>query len=312
MPPKIFIPVFGLLTLILILTSPPLLRTFIPEPLVTPTATPAPATPTPTPIPTTDPFAFVPTATPLGIGRDGVAVGNGDTGTILPGIQVIERVVDAPSTPHPFSGQPLFTLTATPALTTAPAATVSPVSTATLVTILPDTVTAASRPLTTTEALIIPAAPQPVSVPPSQLTISKLKLDVPVEAVGLVPSTVAPGVLEWGVPAYRAAGWLNTSAPLGQLGNTVLDGHHNVHGEVFRDLWTLQTGDGITLTGDGQTRQYRVSEVLILPERDQPLAVRLQNARYIQPTEDERLTLVTCWPYEDNSHRTVVIAFPVE
>jgi sortase A len=105
---------------------------------------------------------------------------------------------------------------------------------------------------------------------------------------------------------------LNTSAPFGLPGNTVLDGHHNVKGEVFRDLWTLQAGDEITLYAGAQARPYRVRQVLILPEKGQPLEVRLANARYIQPSEDERLTLVTCWPYENNTHRTVVVALPQE
>jgi sortase A len=185
-------------------------------------------------------------------------------------------------------------------------------ATPTALAVLPDSMAAASRSMTMSEAPAIPAAPPPASAPPSRLVIPRLNLEAPVEPVGLVPSTVAPGVLEWDVPGYRAAGWLNTSAPLGRPGNTVLDGHHNVHGEVFRDLWTLQAGDAITVSAAGEARQYRVSEVLILPERDQPLETRLANARYIQPTEDERLTLVTCWPYEDNSHRTVVVAFPGE
>jgi sortase A len=60
-----------------------------------------------------------------------------------------------------------------------------------------------------------------------------------------------------------------------------------------------------------EMRLYQVAETLILPERDQPLEVRLANAQYIQPTDDERLTLITCWPYEDNSHRAVVIARPI-
>ena len=117
-------------------------------------------------------------------------------------------------------------------------------------------------------------------------------------------------LFEWGVPDHRAGGWLNTSAPFALPGNTVLDGHHNIKGEVFRDLWTLQPGDEINLSAGERTRHYVVDEVLILPERNQPLSVRLANVRYIQPTEDERLTLVTCWPYEDNTHRTVVLAFP--
>jgi sortase A len=127
-----------------------------------------------------------------------------------------------------------------------------------------------------------------------------------------VPSSVAPGVVEWDVPDHRAAGWLNTSAALGAAGNIVLDGHHNIKGEVFRDLWTLQAGDEIRLYGDGEVRDFRVEEVLILPEKDQPLEVRLANARYIQPTQGARLTLITCWPYENNTHRAVVVAKPLE
>jgi hypothetical protein len=49
------------------------------------------------------------------------------------------------------------------------------------------------------------------------------------------------------------------------------------------------------------------------PAREgQPLEVRLANARYIQPTDDERLTLATCWPYENDTYRTVVITLPEE
>jgi sortase A len=36
----------------------------------------------------------------------------------------------------------------------------------------------------------------------------------------------------------------------------------------------------------------------------------VENARWIEPTEDERLTLVSCWPYETNAYRLVVVARP--
>jgi sortase A len=158
----------------------------------------------------------------------------------------------------------------------------------------------------------IPVPPTPAGAPPDRIAIARLGLDAPVEPVGMAPSDVAPGVVEWEVPDHRAAGWLNTSAPFGLAGNTVLDGHHNIKGEVFRDLWTLQAGDEIVLReAGGRARRYAVGQVLILPEKGQPLAVRLANARYLLPTDDERLTLVTCWPYENNTHRTVVIAFPL-
>jgi sortase (surface protein transpeptidase) len=55
-----------------------------------------------------------------------------------------------------------------------------------------------------------------------------------------------------------------------------------------------------------------VSETLILPEAGQPLGVRRENARYVMPTDDERLTLVTCHPYGSLRNRLIVIARPDE
>jgi sortase A len=57
--------------------------------------------------------------------------------------------------------------------------------------------------------------------------------------------------------------------------------------------------------------EYVVVFSAILEERNQPLDVRLANAEWIKQTEDERVTLITCWPYESNTHRVVVVAVPV-
>jgi LPXTG-site transpeptidase (sortase) family protein len=56
--------------------------------------------------------------------------------------------------------------------------------------------------------------------------------------------------------------------------------------------------------------RYRVALAMLLPERFKSLTVRLDNARWILPTEDERLTLITCWPYESNTHRVIIVALP--
>jgi sortase A len=167
-------------------------------------------------------------------------------------------------------------------------------------------------PLEAADDLPIPAPPTPSGSPPERIVIPRLQLDAPVEPVGMVASREVPGAVEWGVPGYKAAGWLDTSAPFGVPGNTVLAGHHNIQGEVFRDLWTLEAGSEIVLHAGQQSRRYLVERVLILPEKGQPLEKRLENARYIQPADDERLTLVSCWPYENNTHRVVVVAFPEE
>lgn len=117
---------------------------------------------------------------------------------------------------------------------------------------------------------------------------------------------------QWTAPNAFAAGWHSNSAPLGEPGNTVLSGHNNLYGEVFRYLNDLRPGMKIFLYSGNKTFTYVVTTVMILKERDQPLAVRLENARWLLPSEDERLTLVTCWPYSSNSHRLIVVAVPVK
>jgi LPXTG-site transpeptidase (sortase) family protein len=274
---RAFLFIFLALSALVVVTSPPVLGTLV-ETKVTPTPTPVPPTFTPTATATTDPFGHLPTATPLG--RGGLAF----------------------SLPTPSLGELPPTFTSTP--------TATALGTLAITAPLPIDALWGTAELAT-ESMAIPALPTPAGLPPDRLVIARLGLDAPIEPVGMVPSGVAAGVAEWGVPDHRAAGWLNTSAAFGLPGNTVLDGHHNVKGEVFRDLWTLQAGDEILLYAGNEARHYAVGNVLILPEKDQPLATRLANARYLSPTDDERLTLVTCWPYENNTHRTVVIAFPL-
>ncbi|MBX3060849.1 MAG: sortase [Anaerolineae bacterium] len=169
-------------------------------------------------------------------------------------------------------------------------------------------------PLETEEALATPDENTLAFVrgQPERIVIPVLDLDAPVGSVGLIQvQNGGQTYYQWQVPPEFRAGWHNTSAPLGTAGNTVLNGHHNIHGEVFRDLAELEEGDEIIVYGRSQPYTYTVAAVEILPERDQPLSVRVQNASWINPTQDERLTLVTCWPYEDNSHRLVVVAHPV-
>lgn len=146
---------------------------------------------------------------------------------------------------------------------------------------------------------------------PMRILIPEIDLDAPVEEIGVAPiEQNGQTFYQWLVPEAYAAGWHDSSALLGQAGNTVLNGHHNVYGEVFRDLVDLEEGDEIILFDAYATYHYRVTVKEILPERDQPLSVRLENAQWIAPTEDERITLVTCWPYTDNSHRLVIVAEP--
>jgi sortase A len=175
--------------------------------------------------------------------------------------------------------------------------------------ILPDDSTS-SMPKATAQAVA-----QPTSVitgdPPDRIAIPAIQLDAPVVAAGWhVERAGGASLSVWDVPDWRAAGWLRTSAPAGQKGNTVLDGHHNVAGEVFRRLVDLKPKDVIELYAGSKVFQYSVTAKYILPDRDQPMEVRIANAKWIQPTDDERLTLVTCWPYTNNTHRLIIVARP--
>lgn len=155
-----------------------------------------------------------------------------------------------------------------------------------------------------------PVPPEPA--PPIRVIAPAIDLDAAVVPMSweLIDDEGAM-VSQWIVPA-DAAGWHVNSAMPGQGDNVVLSGHHNIEGKVFRYVVDLEPGDTITLDSGEATYEYFVSEKYILKEAGMPLRVRQKNAQWIMPTGDERLTLVTCWPYDwpGNSHRVVVVARP--
>jgi len=162
-----------------------------------------------------------------------------------------------------------------------------------------------------------PPAAAPVSdqttpgLAPARLVIPSVNIDQPIITVGWeVVDQAGQQYSIWQV-ADNAIGWNKTSATLGQAGNTVLTGHHNVKGEVFRDLVNVEVGDKITAYSGGQAFEYEIAMKTILKEKGEPMEVRQRNAQWIAPTDDERLTLVTCWPYTSNTHRVIVVAKPV-
>lgn len=148
---------------------------------------------------------------------------------------------------------------------------------------------------------------------PVRLVIPSIELDTRViPAEWEVVSLWGQELRRWLAPDEGAAGWHTTSALLGEPGNTVLNGHHNVYGEIFARLSEVAPGDVIKVYSEYHLYQYIVSNVMILSEKYEPLDVRLSNAAWIQPSTDERLTLITCWPPETNTHRVIVVAQPVK
>jgi sortase A len=144
-----------------------------------------------------------------------------------------------------------------------------------------------------------------------RIIIPAIALDAPVTKAKYRKILLQGDVFDqWVAPDQFAAGWIATSAFFGENGNTVLVGHHNEYGEVFGRLIDLNVGDTIVLFSAASSRAYKVTNKMILQELDVPVAQRIQNARWIGRSNDERLTLVTCWPKETNSHRLIIVASP--
>lgn len=157
----------------------------------------------------------------------------------------------------------------------------------------------------------LPTATQAPIWIPDRIVIPAIKLDAPAVPANLKDIEYqGKPYRQWVAPDSFAAGWLATSASLGVPGNTVFSGHNNLFGEVFGHLQDLRVGDLILVYSGARQFVYVIVQKMILPERFEPLPVRLANARWIQPSTDERLTLVTCWPYESNTHRLILVATP--
>jgi sortase A len=139
--------------------------------------------------------------------------------------------------------------------------------------------------------------------------VSKNSVVVP---IGWTMAVIDPDTLEsvWKT-ADDAAGWHETSARMGDVGNTVISGHNNIAGAVFARLNELREGDTIALHAGSAEVRYTVERTFIVQEAGASDEERRANNRWIEPTTDERLTLVTCYPPWGNTHRLIMIARPV-
>ncbi|MFQ5576539.1 MAG: sortase [Anaerolineae bacterium] len=159
---------------------------------------------------------------------------------------------------------------------------------------------------------VAPVPPPPAAnpSPPTRLVIPSVGIDSPVVPVGWnVVEQNGRQYSIWQVADY-AVGWHETSARPGQPGNMVMAGHHNIKGEVFRDLVNVEVGDELTIYVNETPYRYTIELKTIVKEKGEPLEVRQRNAQWIAPTTDERVTMVTCWPYTNNTHRVIVVAKP--
>jgi sortase A len=155
------------------------------------------------------------------------------------------------------------------------------------------------------------STPLPPAVPPDRLEIPSIQLDAPVVKAGEKRYTINKAVyIQWIVPDTFAAGWSPESGYPGRPNNIVLFGHHNVNGAVFANLYKIVTGDQIIVHSQDKSYVYTVASTRKVKERGVSLEQMMKNSVWINPTPNEQLTLVTCWPPWQTTYRLIVIALP--
>jgi LPXTG-site transpeptidase (sortase) family protein len=194
------------------------------------------------------------------------------------------------------SPTPLPTVTASPTQPATPTVTPSPTATA----------SATPIPTFTPSPTPTPLHP-PADGDPTRIQAPTIKLDAPV--VSMNASAEIDGLVTWRVAEY-AAGFHRGTARPGHVGNTVIAGHNNILGEVFRNLHRLEPGDTVVLWVGSERYHYQVHAVYRLPVTGAPMEILRDNLRLLSPTADQRLTLITCWPPWSNTHRVVIVCFP--
>jgi LPXTG-site transpeptidase (sortase) family protein len=211
----------------------------------------------------------------------------------------VAAVTPAPTTALPLSSATPLPETASPAQPATSVAEVAPPE-GTMPT--PEAIAPTSTPT--------PEARPPSNAPPSRLVIPKIDLDIPVVTVGVKTIKVGGKLQTMWADAPNAGGFHQTSAYPGHEGNTVINGHRDIQGSVFRRLNKVEVGDEIILYVGEIAYPYRVTETVIVPETFASARQRAENLKYIGYIPEERLTLVTCTPIGLATHRLLVIAKP--
>jgi sortase A len=160
-------------------------------------------------------------------------------------------------------------------------------------------------------AVVIPTVPPPSATPtltpspgptedptlrlPIRMVVPKLKMDIRVREVELQFSA---DQANWEVADFMAGHHTGTANP-GEMGNVVIAGHRDIRGKVFLNLDKLKEGDEIFLyTGLGIYRYIVRGSTIVKPTR-----IDVMN-----PTDDARLTLITCTPIGLATNRLIIVA----
>jgi hypothetical protein len=231
------------------------------------------------------------------------------TETLLPPTVVVETPASETETPSP---EPTATLsqptpTETTAVVASPTASASP----------PPTVAPT------------PTVQSELGSAPVRIVIPDLKIDAPVTEMGWrVVDTASGPRSDWVIPKNGAGHHIN-SALLGESSNLVISGHNNIFGQVFKPISFAWDNDSRTpvdsstdrsdvLTGrslqlfdaTGHQFDYVIRDFYRLKDTGVSAQQRIANGRFMEPTDQAQVTIITCWPPTSNTHRLVVVAVP--
>lgn len=166
----------------------------------------------------------------------------------------------------------------------------------------------------TAPASVQPLTPLPPAqaLPPVQLSIPALGLNLPVTPMGWeVVEVNGERTTRWILPD-DAVGWHINSVGAGGAGRVILSGHQVVGAAPLAPLaqGEVEAGQEIWLTdSDGVVFVYEVVEVSEpIVQAGATAEEEAAAAAYVAPTDQALLTLITGWPDFTTTHRVFAVA----
>jgi sortase A len=120
------------------------------------------------------------------------------------------------------------------------------------------------------------------------VSIPKLRLE----------QTIVQGT-DWEALRMGVGQVLNGANPSDPTGNVALAAHNDIYGELFRDLDQLEPGDQITIRTENRIYTYEVYDTEFVGPTD---------VQVLESKGRPTLTLISCYPYQQNTERIVVYA----
>lgn len=136
--------------------------------------------------------------------------------------------------------------------------------------------------------------PEDVARPPVT-DDTPLRVNIPALSVD---QTIVQGV-DWNALQQGVGMLPNGALPRNASDNVVLAAHNDIYGEIFRHLDQLQEGDMLEVQTRSGVYTYTVRETLIVEPDD---------VHVMGNQGDAVVTLISCYPYQVNTQRIVVVA----